>query len=47
MPFQVDQWLTNSLYFVLDSKVAKYGIPSDHSAILLKLKCSTKRRKRC
>ena len=31
--FQLDQWLTNSLDYVLDSKVVNYGIPSDHSAI--------------
>ena len=43
IPFQLDQWLTNSLEYVLDSKVVNYGIPSDHSAIQLKLKFSTKR----
>ena len=44
MPFQLDQWLTNSLYFVLDSKVVNYGISSDHSDIQLKLKFSTKKK---
>ena len=34
----------NSLEYVLDSKVVNYSIPSDHSAIQLKLKVSTKKK---
>ena len=44
MPFQLDQWLTNSLDYVLDSKVINCGIPNDHSAIQLKLKFSMKKK---
>lgn len=44
VPVQLDQWLTNSLDFVKDSKVANYGIPSDHSAVQLKFKFSTKKK---
>ena len=44
IPFQLYQWLTNSLDYVLDSKVVNYGIPSDHSAIQLKLKFSMKKK---
>ena len=45
MPFQLNQWLTNSLDFVLDSKVVNYGISSDHSAIQLKLKFLQRRKR--
>ena len=44
IPFQLDQWLTNSLDFIKDSKVVNYGIPSDHSAVQLNLKFSTKKK---
>ena len=42
MSFQLDQWLTNSLDYVLDSKVVSYGIPSDYSAMQQKLKFTMK-----
>ena len=44
VPFQLDQWLTNSLDLIKHSKVVNYGIPSDHIAIQIKLKFNTKKR---
>ena len=32
-PFQLDQWITNNMIFIIDAKVVDYGIPSDYSAI--------------
>ena len=32
IPFQLDQWITSHLNHVYDYKVAKYGVPIDHSA---------------
>ena len=37
-PYQLDQWVCSSLNYTEDDKVVSYGIPSDHSAIKLKLK---------
>ena len=37
-PYQLDQWICSSLNHTEDAKVVSYGIPSDHSAIKLKLK---------
>ena len=37
-PYQLDQWICSSLNHIGDAKVVSYGIPSDHSAIKLKLK---------
>ena len=37
-PYNLDQWITNSLENIQDSKVVDFGIPSDHSAMLLCLK---------
>ena len=36
--FQLDHWITNSLSIIKDAKVIDYGVPSDHSAIILILK---------
>ena len=37
-PYNLDQWITHSLYNIQDTKVVDFGISSDHSAILLCLK---------
>ena len=33
IPYQLDQWILNSIDHIKDLKVVPYGIPSDHSAI--------------
>ena len=35
--YQIDQWITNSMEYVKDAKVTDLGVPSDHSAILIKV----------
>ena len=37
-PYNLDQWITNSLENIQDSKVVDFGVHSDHSAMLLCLK---------
>ena len=37
-PYQLEQWICSSLNHIEDANVVSYGIPSDHSAIKLKLK---------
>ena len=37
-PSQLDQWIISHLNNIRDYKVIKYGVPSDHSAILIKVK---------
>ena len=44
-PFQLDQWITSHLNHVHDCKVIKFGVPSDHSAILIKVKFKTLKKK--
>ena len=34
----LDHWITNSLSIIKDAKVIDYGVPGDHSAIILILK---------
>ena len=43
--YQIDQWITNSNRFVKDAKVTDLGVPSDHSAILIKVFFKIKRPK--
>ena len=42
--FQLDHRITNSLNIIKDAKVIDYGVPSDHSAIVLILKFPKKKR---
>ena len=44
-PFQLDQWITSHLNHVHDYKVIKFEVPSDHSAILIKVKFKTLKKK--
>ena len=44
-PFQLDQWIMSHLNHVHDCKVIKFGVPSDHSAILINVKFKTLKKK--
>ena len=45
-PYQLDQWVTSHIKHILDCKVTRLGVPSDHSAILLKIKFKTLMKKK-
>ena len=45
-PFQLDQWKTSHINHIYDCKVVTYGVPSDHNAILVKVKFKTLKNKR-
>ena len=44
--FQLDQQVTSHIKHILDYKVTRLGVPSDHSAILLKIKFKTLTKKK-
>ena len=46
-PYHLDQWISNSMNHIKDSKVVNFGIPSDFSAIQFSLKFKNSKNNNC